>query len=139
MAEERFFDRPVYVISVAAELAAMHPQTLRMYERRGLLSPRRLPNNRRLYSEHDLARLRRIQELTEVGLNLAGVERVLQLEEDMAALQANMQRLQDALTEASRRLHEEIRRVEREHRHELVPVQRAAIMRLRREPGRGER
>jgi MerR family transcriptional regulator, heat shock protein HspR len=139
MADEKSFDRPVYVISVAAELAAMHPQTLRMYERRGLLMPRRLPSNRRLYSEHDLARLRRIQELTEMGLNLAGVERVLQLEEDLAAMQADMQRLQEALQQAALRLHEEIRRVEREHRHELVPVQRAAVVRLRRERGREER
>lgn len=138
MAEEKFFDRPVYVISVAAELAAMHPQTLRMYERRGLLSPRRLPNNRRLYSEQDLARLRRIQELTEVGLNLAGVERVLQLEEDMEVLRADMERLQTALTEASRQLHEEVRRVEREHRRDLVPVRRAAVVRVRRDPRREE-
>ena len=139
MAEDRYFDRPVYVISVAAELAAMHPQTLRMYERRGLLSPRRLQNNRRLYSEHDLARLRRIQELTEMGLNLAGVERVLQLEQDVAALQADLQRLQDALTQASLRLHEEVRRVEREHRHELVPVRHGAVVRLRHEPTQEER
>ena len=79
-ARDPLFDRPVYVISVAAELASMHPQTLRTYERRGLVKPKRLPNKRRLYSQHDVERLRRIQELTDTGLNLVGVERVLELE-----------------------------------------------------------
>ncbi len=78
------------MISIAAELAAMHPQTLRMYERRGLLRPQRSAKNTRLYSQDDVERLRRIQELTELGLNLAGVERVLELEEQLAACARTM-------------------------------------------------
>src|SRR2546422_5004281 len=87
----------VYVISVAAELAGMHPQTLRIYERRGLVAPRRTARNTRLYSEADVARLRRIQELSNAGLNLAGIERVMELERKLeraelraAALEARM-------------------------------------------------
>jgi MerR family transcriptional regulator, heat shock protein HspR len=137
MADEQF-DRPVYVISVVAELTAMHPQTLRMYERRGLLSPRR-SSNRRMYSAHDLERLRRIQQLTEVGLNLAGVERVLQLEEHMAELQRDLESLQAQLIAASQRMRDEVARVERAHRHELVPVRRNAVMTLRPEQRKRER
>ena len=138
MADEQF-DRPVYIISVAAELTAMHPQTLRMYERRGLLSPRRMPSNRRMYSAHDLERLRRIQELTELGLNLAGVERVLQMESHMAQMQRDLERLRAQLTEASQRTRDEVERVERAHRHELVPVRRTAVMTLRTEQRKRER
>jgi MerR family transcriptional regulator/heat shock protein HspR len=77
-------DRGVFMISVAAELAEMHPQTLRMYEQRGLIEPKRSPKGTRLYSHSDVERLRRIQEMTcDLGLNLAGVERVLQLEQDL--------------------------------------------------------
>ena len=77
------FEQPIFVISVAAELAAMHPQTLRMYEARGLIEPKRSPKGTRLYSKRDVERLRRIQELTcELGMNLAGVERVFELEID---------------------------------------------------------
>jgi MerR family transcriptional regulator/heat shock protein HspR len=138
MADDSQFDRPVYVISVAAELVAMHPQTLRMYERRGLLTPRRLPNNRRMYSVHDLERLRRIQELSELGLNLAGIEHVLQLEQRMAEMQREMGLLERRLLEASQRLRDEVERVERAHRHELVPVRRAALLALRPERRRRE-
>jgi MerR family transcriptional regulator/heat shock protein HspR len=138
MADEQF-DRPVYIISVAAELTAMHPQTLRRYERRGLLSPRRMPSNRRMYSAHDLERLRRIQELTELGLNLAGVERVLQMESHMAQMQRDLERLRAQLTEASQRTRDEVERVERAHRHELVPVRRTAVMTLRTEQRKRER
>ena len=81
-------DRPLFMISVAAELAGMHPQTLRIYERRGLLRPQRSAKNTRRYSRRDVERLRRIQELTELGLNLAGVERVLAMEEQLAAMRA---------------------------------------------------
>src|SRR3954449_10191631 len=77
-------DRGVFMISVAAELAEMHPQTLRMYETRGLITPKRSPKGTRLYSQRDVEQLRRIQEMTaELGLNLAGVERVLELEEEI--------------------------------------------------------
>jgi MerR family transcriptional regulator/heat shock protein HspR len=80
-------DRGVFMISVAAELAHMHPQTLRMYETRGLIQPKRSPKNTRLYSQRDVALLRRIQQLTAEGLNLAGVEKVLALEGRLAELE----------------------------------------------------
>ncbi|HEV7562205.1 MAG TPA: MerR family transcriptional regulator [Solirubrobacterales bacterium] len=85
-------ERGVFMISVAAELAEMHPQTLRMYEARGLIAPKRSPKNTRLYSQRDVERLRRIQEMTAQGLNLVGVETVLRLEERVAKLSAELQR-----------------------------------------------
>jgi MerR family transcriptional regulator/heat shock protein HspR len=119
-------DRPLFMISVAAELAEMHPQTLRMYERRGLLHPQRSAKNTRLYSERDVARLRRIQELTEMGMNLAGVERVLALEVELESLRRQTERLHRQLEEAAERLRAEVRKVEAAHRLELVPVRRSA-------------
>jgi MerR family transcriptional regulator/heat shock protein HspR len=124
MAEERQ-DRPLFMISVAAGLAAMHPQTLRMYERRGLLRPQRSAKNTHLYSERDVERLRRIQELTEMGMNLAGVERVLALEEQLEALHRQTVNLRRQLEEAAERLRAEVRRAEAAHRFELVPVRRS--------------
>jgi MerR family transcriptional regulator, heat shock protein HspR len=85
-------DRGVFMISVAAELAEMHPQTLRMYEARGLIAPKRSPKNTRLYSQRDVQRLRRIQQMTAEGLNLVGVETVLALEERMQRLSAELER-----------------------------------------------
>ena len=96
-------DTALFMISVAAELAEMHPQTLRMYERRGLLRPQRTAKNTRRYSQRDVERLQRIQQLTELGLNLAGVERVLAMEEQMNAMAAEVLRLQARLEEAGRR------------------------------------
>ncbi len=88
-------DRGVFMISVAAELAEMHPQTLRMYEARGLIEPKRSPKGTRLYSQADVDRLRRIQEMTgELGLNLAGVERVLELEEQLDRMERKVQALE---------------------------------------------
>ena len=84
--------RGVFMISVAAELAEMHPQTLRMYEARGLIAPKRSPKNTRLYSQSDVERLRRIQQMTAEGLNLVGVETVLALEERMQRLSAELER-----------------------------------------------
>jgi MerR family transcriptional regulator, heat shock protein HspR len=107
--------RAVYVISVAAELAGMHPQTLRIYERKGLLDPARTGGGSRRYSEADLARLRRIAELTEEGLNLAGVKRVLELEAELADLRAQVDRTQQAAADAVEETH-------RRYRNELVPV-----------------
>jgi MerR family transcriptional regulator/heat shock protein HspR len=102
-------DRGVFMISVAAELAEMHPQTLRMYEARGLIEPKRSPKGTRLYSQDDVDRLRRIQEMTtELGMNLAGVERVLELEAKLARLQGKV----DALERRALALQEEIRRLE---------------------------
>jgi MerR family transcriptional regulator, heat shock protein HspR len=90
-------DRPLFMISVAAELAGMHPQTLRLYERRGLVLPQRTAKNTRRYSQRDVERLRRIQELSELGLNLAGVERVLAMEEQLLAMARRLEALQDEL------------------------------------------
>jgi MerR family transcriptional regulator, heat shock protein HspR len=121
------FDEPLYVISVAARLAAMHPQTLRMYERRGLVIPRRLANNRRLYSQQDVENLRRIQELTETGLNLTGVERVIALEQAMAVMQREMERMQAQLDAAAEHLRREVELAQRAQRRDLVPVQRGML------------
>jgi MerR family transcriptional regulator/heat shock protein HspR len=113
-------DRGVFMISVAAELAEMHPQTLRMYEARGLIEPKRSPKGTRLYSQADVDRLRRIQAMTtELGMNLAGVERVFELEDKMARLQSKV----DALERRAIALQEEIGRLEqvrRQVRAEIV-------------------
>jgi MerR family transcriptional regulator, heat shock protein HspR len=92
-------DQGVFMISVAAELAEMHPQTLRMYEQRGLIAPKRSPKNTRLYSQRDVERLRRIQQMTAEGLNLAGVETVLALEAQVRRLRAENERLHRQLEE----------------------------------------
>src|SRR5436189_3155959 len=102
-------DRGVYMISVAAELAGMHPQTLRIYEARGLITPKRSPKNTRLYSAEDVDRLRRIQELTtELGMNLAGVEKVFELEEEMERMRRRMRALERQAQKVQQELHAEI-------------------------------
>jgi MerR family transcriptional regulator/heat shock protein HspR len=107
-------NRPRYMISVAAELVGMHPQTLRIYEAKGLVRPGRTPGGTRLYSELDLERLRAIQRLTtELGLNLAGVQRVLALEDEMAKLRARMERLE-------REMREQVDQVHKQYRRDLV-------------------
>ncbi len=99
------------MISVAADLVGMHPQTLRIYEAKGLVRPGRTPGGTRLYSEHDLARLREIQRLTtELGLNLAGVRRVLALEDELAALRKMLDRLEREMNEAVDSVHKQYRR-----------------------------
>ena len=104
-------ERPRYMISVAAELVDMHPQTLRMYEQKGLVRPQRTAGNTRLYSEADLERLRLIQRLTgELGLNLAGVEAVIGLEEQLQRMQARMERLEREMREAVASVHKQYRR-----------------------------
>ena len=123
-------ERALFMISVAAELAGMHPQTLRLYERRGLVRPQRTAKNTRRYSQRDVERLQRIQQLTELGLNLAGVERVLAMEAQMSAMAAEVERLQALLAAAAAEMHREIERVERSHRFELVPVSRTQIVPL---------
>src|SRR5256714_13496841 len=113
--------RGVYMISVAAELAGMHPQTLRIYESRGLIQPKRSPKNTRLYSQEDVDRLRRIQELTtELGMNLAGVERVFELEEQLERMSARMGQLRRQAERAERELRDEIERVRKSFKRELV-------------------
>ena len=115
--------RPVFMISVAAELADMHPQTLRMYERRGLIRPRRSLKSTRLYSLADVRRLRRIQQLVaECGLNLAGVERVLEMEEQLSALQHRLDQLQADMDRLAAEAREQLEAVHRSYRMELVPL-----------------
>src|SRR5689334_23972844 len=123
MAKQRDVDprRGVYMISVAAELAGMHPQTLRIYESRGLIQPKRSPKNTRLYSQEDVDRLRRIQELTsEMGMNLAGVEKVFELEEELEKMRARMARLQAKTDELEQEMAEELERVKKSFRAEIV-------------------
>jgi MerR family transcriptional regulator, heat shock protein HspR len=116
-------DRGVFMISVAAELAEMHPQTLRMYEARGLIEPKRSPKGTRLYSYKDVERLRRIQEMTvELGMNLAGVERVFELEEQLESMTRKVM----ALERRARELKAEVERLEairRQLRAEIVPYE----------------
>jgi MerR family transcriptional regulator/heat shock protein HspR len=115
-------ERGVFMISVAAELAEMHPQTLRMYEARGLISPKRSPKNTRLYSQRDVERLRRIQQMTtEEGLNLAGVETVLQMEERVERMRAELERMRKRTEELQRQMTEEVEKVRKSLRAEIVP------------------
>src|ERR671937_938770 len=110
-------DRPRYMISVAAELVGMHPQTLRIYENKGLVRPKRTRGNTRLYSERDLERLRLIQRLTtELGLNLAGVEIVIRLEDELRKMRARLDRLE-------RDMRHEIQNVHKHYKRELVLLQ----------------
>jgi MerR family transcriptional regulator, heat shock protein HspR len=108
-------DRPRYMISVAADLVGMHPQTLRIYENKGLIRPKRTAGNTRLYSEADLDRLRLIQQLTnELGLNLAGVEHVLRLQDEVLRMRTRLDRME-------RQMREAINEVHRHYRRDLVP------------------
>jgi MerR family transcriptional regulator/heat shock protein HspR len=115
-------ERGVFMISVAAELAGMHPQTLRLYEARGLIAPKRSPKNTRLYSQRDVERLRRIQRMTtEEGLNLAGVESVLTMEATVQRMRAEMARMRERAAEMERRMLEDMARMQRSMRAEIVP------------------
>jgi MerR family transcriptional regulator, heat shock protein HspR len=131
--------RGVYMISVAAELAGMHPQTLRIYETRGLITPKRSPKNTRLYSQADVERLRRIQELTsDLGMNLAGVERVFALEEELDKMRRRLRNLERHAHRVQQELEKEVERVRRSLKYELVPYEppsRALMPRAEREPG----
>jgi len=121
--------RAVYVISVAAELAGVHPQTLRIYERKGLVDPARTPGGSRRYSDDDIALLQRISELTDEGLNLAGVQRVLDLEARIRRLEARLDRVTDEARQ-------EVAEVERRHRADLVPVSQSIVLYEGRRRGR---
>jgi MerR family transcriptional regulator/heat shock protein HspR len=104
-------DRPRYMISVAADLVGMHPQTLRIYEQKGLVRPKRTAGNTRLYSESDIERLRLIQRLTtELGLNLAGVERVLRLEDELQRMRSRLERMENEMRRALDEVHRSYRR-----------------------------
>ncbi|MFP4513333.1 MAG: heat shock protein transcriptional repressor HspR [Acidimicrobiales bacterium] len=129
-------DHAVYVISVAAELAGVHPQTLRIYERKGLVDPARTGGGSRRYSDDDVAMLRRIQDLTNEGLNLAGVKRVLEMEAELAGLRDELERVRREAEDAIEAAH-------RQYRRDLVPVNQAVMLydkgraaRRRRGPGR---
>jgi MerR family transcriptional regulator, heat shock protein HspR len=118
-------ERPIYMISVAADLVGMHPQTLRMYEQKGLVRPKRTPGGTRLYSEADVDRLRIIQRLTsEVGLNLAGVELVLRLEDELRKAHRQIERLQQQVREEVQKVHKHYRRDLVLYRQERSPERR---------------
>lgn len=115
------YHQAVYVISVAAELAGVHPQTLRIYERKGLVAPARTGGGSRRYSESDIDMLRRIQELTNEGLNLAGVQRVLELEAELMRLRAELESTHSAATQAVADTH-------RKYRRDLVPLKQEVVV-----------
>jgi MerR family transcriptional regulator/heat shock protein HspR len=121
--------RALYIISVAAELAGVHPQTLRIYERKGLIEPSRTEGRSRRYSDRDIALLQRIQELTNEGVSLAGVRKILDLEAELAALHDRIDALEAALADAREERQAAVRDVHRSYRRDLVPVSRT-VMRL---------
>jgi MerR family transcriptional regulator, heat shock protein HspR len=122
-------DQGVFMISVAAELADMHPQTLRMYEQRGLITPKRSPKGTRLYSQEDVDRLRRIQEMTaELGLNLAGVEKVLALEGELERARKRVAALEKRMRQAQDDMEAELERVRKSFRAELVPLRHTGAL-----------
>ncbi len=125
-------DRGVFMISVAAELANLHPQTLRMYEARGLIEPKRSSKGTRLYSQDDVEKLRRIQAMTaELGLNLAGVERVLRLEEELEDMHARIEEMEVEALQTQVRLAEELEQVRRSFKAELTVPYRGGVEMVR--------
>jgi MerR family transcriptional regulator/heat shock protein HspR len=120
-------DRALYIISVAAELAGVHPQTLRIYERKGLIEPSRTQGRSRRYSDRDISQLRRIQELTNEGVSLAGVRKVLDLEAELERARAEIATLQADLALAQHELQVAVDDVHRSYRRDLVPVSRAVV------------
>lgn len=128
-------ERAVYVISVAAELAGVHPQTLRIYERRGLIRPARTEGRSRRYSPRDIALLQRIQALTNEGVSLEGVRRILELEDRLRSARRENERLRASLEDARRQAVEAVRSVHREYRRDLVPLPKGTgLVRLPRRP-----
>ncbi len=125
-------DRALYIISVAAELAAVHPQTLRIYELKGLIEPSRTEGRSRRYSDRDIALLQRIQELTNDGVSLAGVRRILELEDALDDVRAEVEQLHAALSRARDELRAAVQDVHRSYRRDLVPVSSAVVQVRRR-------
>lgn len=123
--EER--DRALYIISVAAELAGVHAQTLRIYERKGLIAPRRTQGGSRRYSERDIALLRRIQELTNEGVSLAGVRKILDLELQLDGADEQITDLESTIEDLRAELRERVEAVHRQYRRTLVPVRTAVV------------
>jgi len=124
-------ERALYIISVAAELAGVHPQTLRIYERKGLIEPKRTEGRSRRYSDRDIELLQHIQELTNEGVGLAGVKRILELEAALEDAAAEIERLRAQMRKARRDVAEAEERVHRQYRLDLVPVSKA-VVRVRR-------
>jgi len=120
-------DRALYIISVAAELAGVHAQTLRIYERKGLIEPSRTEGGSRRYSERDIALLRRIQDLTNEGVSLAGVRKILDLEDELADLRRRIAELEEELEDQRRELKSRVDAVHRQYRRALVPVKQAVV------------
>jgi MerR family transcriptional regulator/heat shock protein HspR len=123
-------DRALYVISVAAELAGVHPQTLRIYERKGLLAPARTTGRSRRYSDRDIALLARIQELTNEGVSLAGVQRILALEDELVGARERIADLEARLDALQREVEQRVEAAHRQYRRELVPVRSAVVARV---------
>ncbi len=130
--------RALFMISIAASLAGMHPQTLRIYEQKGLVTPARTPKNTRLYSQEDISRLRYIQKLTsEMGMNLAGVEKVIELEGQIKDLQQNIDALRQEVKQATEKLRRDVEAVHRSYRRELMLLPKNEIaLRKRSRAGR---
>lgn len=122
--------RALYVISVAAELAGVHPQTLRIYERKGLVAPARTTGRSRRYSDRDIALLRRIQELTNDGVSLAGVQRVLALEDELLGTRQRVAELEARLEASLREAEQRVEAAHRQYRRELVPVRSTVVARF---------
>ncbi len=120
--------RALYVISVAAELAGVHPQTLRIYERKGLLAPARTSGRSRRYSDHDIQLLRRIQELTNEGVSLMGVQRILALEQELHTALDRAARLEARVAALQREMEERVAAAHRQYRREIVPLRAASIV-----------
>jgi MerR family transcriptional regulator, heat shock protein HspR len=122
--------RAVYVISVAAELAGVHPQTLRIYERKGLIEPARTSGRSRRYSDRDIALLRRIQDLTNEGVSLVGVQKVLDLEDALRVARDRIARVEAELETARRDARDAVAAAHRQYRRELVPFRKTAVVRV---------
>ena len=120
-------ERALYIISVAAELAGVHPQTLRIYERKGLIEPARTQGRSRRYSDRDIALLRRIQELTNEGVSLVGVRKIIDLENELARAEARIRELEHALDRARDDVATAVQEAHRQYRRDLVPVSRAVV------------
>jgi MerR family transcriptional regulator/heat shock protein HspR len=123
--------RALYVISVAAELAGVHPQTLRIYERKGLLAPARTSGRSRRYSDNDIELLRRIQELTTEGISLIGVQRILALEQDLQAACERVAHLESRLEAMAQEMEERVAAAHRQYRREIVPLRSSTLVRVR--------
>lgn len=122
--------RALYVISVAAELAGVHPQTLRIYERKGLVEPARTSGRSRRYSDEDIELLRRIQELTTEGVSLVGVQRILALEAELRASRQQVSRLQEQVDALQREMDDRVAAAHREYKRELVPLRGSTVVRF---------